>query len=147
MPGDDELTTRTRTYITVFTRACHRSLSRANWINSTSPPLHRQVRKIHSGSRKVTKKQTEKSLSTKFIIINEDVLLQNPALGVLVAQGVTSCDVKQDSGPLKPRCEASCRRLRGTEVVTAVSQTIPSGHRAAPRRMYAFHPHGLVVTV
>jgi hypothetical protein len=29
-----------------------------------------------------------------------------------------------------------------------VSQTIPSGHRAASRRMHAFHPHGvLLVTV
>jgi hypothetical protein len=33
------------------------------------------------------------------------------------------------------------------EVVTAVSQTIPSGHRAAPRHMYSFHPHGALVLV
>jgi hypothetical protein len=31
--------------------------------------------------------------------------------------------------------------LRGTEMVAAVSQTIPSGHLAAPRRVYAFYPH------
>jgi hypothetical protein len=45
--------------------------------------------------------------------------------------------------------KASWRRLHDTEVVTAVSQTTPSGHRTAPRRVYAFHPHGalLVVTV
>jgi hypothetical protein len=34
-------------------------------------------------------------------------------------------DGKKGSGPPKPRREASCRRLHGTEVVTAVSQTIP----------------------
>jgi hypothetical protein len=37
---------------------------------------------------------------------------------------------------------ASCQGLHGTQVVIAVTQTIPSGHRAAPSRMYAFHPHG-----
>jgi len=37
----------------------------------------------------------------------------------------------RQTGSTKPRCEASCRRLHGTEVVIAVSQTIPSGHRAA----------------
>jgi hypothetical protein len=54
---------------------------------------------------------------------------------------------KQGSGPLKPRCEALCQRLYGTEVVIAVSQTIPSGHRAAPHDMYAFHPHGTLLVV
>jgi hypothetical protein len=75
--------------------------------------------------------------------------LQNPNLGAHVAEGVTSQDGEQGCGPPKPRCEASCRRLPGTEVVTAVSQTSPSGHRAAPHCMYALHPHGalLVVTV
>jgi hypothetical protein len=29
-------------------------------------------------------------------------------------------------------------------MVIAVLQTIPSGHRAVPRRMYAIHPHGAV---
>jgi hypothetical protein len=55
---------------------------------------------------------------------------------------------KHDSDPLNPRCEISCRRLHGTEVVI-VSLTVPLGHRAAPRCMYTFHPHGalLVVTV
>jgi hypothetical protein len=37
----------------------------------------------------------------------------------------------------------------GTEVLTTVSQTVPSGHREAPRRIYAFRPLGalLVMTV
>jgi hypothetical protein len=60
-----------------------------------------------------------------------------------------SYDGELGSDQPKPRCEALCRRLRGTDVVIAVSQTFPSGHRAAPRRMYVFHPYGalLVVTV
>jgi predicted nucleic acid-binding protein len=55
----------------------------------------------------------------------------------------------RQTGSTKPRCEASCRRLHGTEVVIAVSQTIPSGHRAAPRHtsMYAFHRYGALVVM
>jgi hypothetical protein len=44
--------------------------------------------------------------------------------------GGNAVDGKQGSGPPKPGCEASCRRLHGTEVVIAVSQTILSWHRA-----------------
>jgi hypothetical protein len=38
------------------------------------------------------------------------------------------------------RCEASCQRLHNPEVVIALSQTIPSGHRAAHHRMYNYLP-------
>jgi hypothetical protein len=76
-----------------------------------------------------------------------EIPLHNPTLGGLVARGVTSCDGKQGSGPPKLRCEASCRRLHGNEVATAVSQTTPLGHRATPRRMYAFRPHGALLVV
>jgi hypothetical protein len=47
------------------------------------------------------------------------VPLQNPTLGVLVTEGKQ--DGKQSSGLQKPRCEASYRRLHGSEVVIAVS--------------------------
>jgi hypothetical protein len=75
--------------------------------------------------------------------------LQNPTLGVLIADRVTSYYGKQDSGPPKPRCEASSQRLHVIEVVKAVLRTIPSGHRAWPHRIYAFYLHGAlrVVTV
>jgi hypothetical protein len=47
---------------------------------------------------------------------------------------------EQGSGPPKQRSEVLCRRLHGNEVVIAVSRTIPSRHRAAPRRMYVYLP-------
>jgi hypothetical protein len=34
--------------------------------------------------------------------------LQNPTLGILVMEEVTSFDGEQGSGPPKPRCEAPC---------------------------------------
>jgi hypothetical protein len=73
--------------------------------------------------------------------------IQNPTLVVLVAGGGGGNDGLKDSDPPKPRCEASCRRLHGTEVVIAVSQTIPSGHQAAPSRMYASHTHWVLLAV
>jgi hypothetical protein len=54
--------------------------------------------------------------------------------GVLVQQVLND--------PQKPRCEASCQRLHGTEVVIIVSQKFLSGHREAPRRMCAIQSHG-----
>jgi hypothetical protein len=61
--------------------------------------------------------------------------------------GVTSLDGKQGSGPPKQRNEALCRGLRGTELVKAVTQMIPSGYKAAPHHMYAFHQYGALVVV
>jgi hypothetical protein len=55
-------------------------------------------------------------------------------------------DGKQGSGSLKPRCKASCQGLHGTEVMIAVSEMIPLGHRAASC-MYAFHSHGALWVV
>jgi hypothetical protein len=63
-------------------------------------------------------------------------------LGILIVKGVTTLDSKRGSGPPKPRCEVSCQWLHGTGVVIAVLLTIPLGHQAAPRHIYAFHPHG-----
>jgi len=49
--------------------------------------------------------------------------LQNPILSILIMEdgGVNTLGWQQGSGPPKPRCEVSCWRLHGTEVVTAVS--------------------------
>jgi hypothetical protein len=47
--------------------------------------------------------------------------LQNPTLDLLVAEGVTAQDGKQGCGPPKLRCEASCRRLRGTDGDSSVA--------------------------
>jgi hypothetical protein len=70
-------------------------------------------------------------------------LLQNPTPDVIVAKGATSYDGEQGSNLQEPRCES----LHGTEAVTAVSQMIPSGRRAAPPRMYAFYPYGALRVV
>jgi hypothetical protein len=56
--------------------------------------------------------------------------------------GVKAYGGKQGSGPSRPKSQASFRRLHDTEVVTAVWLTVRSGHREAPRRMYAFHLYG-----
>jgi hypothetical protein len=52
--------------------------------------------------------------------------LQNPTLGV-VAEEVKSYNGKRGFDLQKPRCEALCRRLRGTEVMIAMSQIEPFG--------------------
>jgi len=76
------------------------------------------------------------------------VSLQETTLGVLVAEGVNVLGRQSRLWSTEAKVWGIVR-LHGTEVVTAVSQTIPSGHRAAPRCVYALHPHGalLVVTV
>jgi hypothetical protein len=65
---------------------------------------------------------------------------RNPTTGVLVTEGNV---LGRQTGLWSTEAKASCRRVHGTEVLTAVPQTIPSGHRAAPRRMYGFYSHGL----
>jgi hypothetical protein len=60
--------------------------------------------------------------------------LKNPTLGFLIAEADDVLGRRTGSDPAKPKNEASFRRLYDNEVVVAVSQTIPSGHRAAPRR-------------
>jgi hypothetical protein len=65
--------------------------------------------------------------------------LYNTTLGVLAVEGHNALGRQTRLWCAEVN---ACRRLHGTDVMTAVSQTIPSGHRAAPRRMYAFAPHG-----
>jgi hypothetical protein len=78
------------------------------------------------------------------VIYNIDELthgkpLQNPTLGVLIAEGGMFLGGDQGSGPPKSRCEVLCWGLHGAGVMMAVSLIIPSGHQAAPYRIYAFH--------
>jgi hypothetical protein len=80
----------------------------------------------------ITMNNCKTTLNAWKLCINGPSKIQTQAFSS--RRGVTSQDGEQGCGPLKPRCEASCRRLPGTEV-TAESQTTPSGHRAAPHCM------------
>jgi hypothetical protein len=66
--------------------------------------------------------------------------LQNETLGILIIDGGKVLQ-QQKTGPPKSKHKVFCRGLQGTEVVNSVTYMTPSGHRAVPHQMYAFHPH------
>jgi hypothetical protein len=67
--------------------------------------------------------------------------------GILVAKEVTSLNGEHGSCPPKPRCEVSCRGLRGIGVVVTLTLIVPSGHQASSRRIYAFQLYGALRVV
>jgi hypothetical protein len=71
------------------------------------------------------------------------VPLQNPILGILIAEGSNVLGLQT---VLAYQSQGLMHHPKGC-VALRKSQTIPLGHKAAPYHMYAFHLHGAVCVV